>query len=292
MMWRTRRAPSRKAGWLGLPWGRGRGTGASGAGRRPGSGRSGRRGTIRRSAAWAATALMAATALAGAGMAVIGVGRWWSQWEMPSPPVREVRLQGLQRLSAEEVRRLLPFREGDRLFGLPLGAAAQRLSSHPWIARAALHRSLSGSVVVRIQERQPVAVLIDGGAAWFVDAQGALLGPAGERPGPEELAVTGVSLPQLRAGAAKERRRLQEGLTLLALVRRDGVDAAVVTMRPNEEAVMTFGGWRLHFSAGHYEEQWRRFWQVADRIPADPKREDRLKEIDLRFGNSVVVKSL
>jgi hypothetical protein len=124
-----------------------------------------------------------------------------------------------------------------------------------------------------------------------VDRDGVLLGPVGERPGPSTLAVRGVSIAQLRAGSSAERRRLREGLALLALVRRDGVADAEVTVRREGEAVVAFGGWRLHVRTDRYEEQWRRFWQVAERIPAEPRRGDRrVREVDLRFANSVVVR--
>jgi cell division protein FtsQ len=237
---------------------------------------------------WVTLALLAT--LAGAWVAV----DWWSRWG-PSPVIRTVELRGLERLSAADIRRALPFQEGDRLFGASLDEAARRLSAHPWIAQATLYRSLSGTVVVRIRERQPAAVVSEGAregeAAWYVDREGVLLGPAGERPGPSTLAVRGVSVAQLRAGSPTERRRLREGLALLALVRRDGVDAAEVTVRREGEAVVAFGGWRLHVRTGHYEEQWRRFWQVAERIPVDPRKGDRrVREIDLRFANSVVVR--
>jgi cell division protein FtsQ len=219
---------------------------------------------------------------------------WWSRWG-PSPVIRTVELRGLERLSAADIRRTLPFQEGDRLFAVSLDEAAHRLSAHPWIAQAVLYRSLSGTVVVRIQERQPAAVVSegvrDGEAAWYVDREGALLGPAGERPGPSTLEVRGVSVAQLRTGSATERRRLREGLAVLELMRRDGVDAAAVTLGLEGEAVVAFGGWRLHVRTGHYEEQWRRFWQVAERIPVAPGQGDRrVREIDLRFANSVVVR--
>ncbi|MEW6324853.1 MAG: FtsQ-type POTRA domain-containing protein [Nitrospirota bacterium] len=247
-----------------------------------------RRGRIRQTAAWTAAALLGLVVVAGIVAAAVGIGRWWSRWEMPSPPVQTIYLRGLQRLSAEEIRALLPFREGDRLFGLPLQAATRRLAGHPWVARASLHRSLSGDVVVAIEERQPVAVLRDGESAWYVDQRGALLGPAGERPGPRDLTISGVSVARLRAGAPDERKRLQEGLALLAMARRDGVDVAEAAVRRDDEVVLLFGAWRLHFRFGQYEEPWRRFWQVAERIPADGRRP---QDVDLRFANSVVVKS-
>jgi hypothetical protein len=211
----------------------------------------------------------------------------WPRWHWPSPLIRTIELRGLERLSLSEIRPLLSFQEGDRLFGVSLRAAAERLAGQPWIARAVLYRSLPGTVVVQIQERQPAAVVRDGAPAWYVDRQGMLLGPVGGRPGPSQFEVAGVSVAGLRTGDARERRRLQQGLALLDLVRRDGVDAAVVTVRPDDELVVAFGGWRLHFRAGHYHDPWRRFWQVAERIPADRRRP---RDVDLRFANSVVVR--
>jgi len=233
-------------------------------------------------AVWTAVGMLA---LVG-GAVMVGDGSW-PRWHFPSPLIRTIDLRGLERLSADEIRPLLSFQEGDRLFGVSLRAAAGRLSGHPWIARAALYRSLPGAVVVQIEERQPAAVVRDGELAWYVDRQGALLGPVGGRPGPSGLEVAGVSVARLRAGSPQERRRVQQGLTLLELVRRDGVDAAVVTLQRDDEVVVAFGGWRLHFRAGHYQEPWRRFWQVAERIPADSRHP---REVDLRFANSVVVK--
>jgi len=218
------------------------------------------------------------------------ISRWWSQWRAPSPLIRTIAVEGAQRLSVAEIRRLLPFREGDRLFGVSLTDAAQRLSDQSWIAEATLYRVLPDTVVVRVQERQPSAMVRDAAGGWYVDRDGVVLGPQNERPGPEMFVVDGVSVAQLRAGAWSERRRLQQALELLDLLRGDGVDAAVVTMRQEDEAVAAFGAWRLHFRAGHYEEQWRHFWQVAERIPADPKRAGQPRDIDLRFANSVVVK--
>jgi hypothetical protein len=186
---------------------------------------------------------------------------WWAR-RGPSPVIRTVELRGMERLSEADLRRVLPFHEGDRLFAVSLDEAARRLSAHPWIAQASLYRTLSGRVVVTVRERQPAAVVSEGARegepAWYVDRDGVLLGPVGERPGPSTLAVRGVSIAQLRAGSSAERRRLREGLALLALVRRDGVADAEVTVRREGEAVVAFGTRNSGGASGRWPSAFRR----------------------------------
>jgi cell division protein FtsQ len=219
---------------------------------------------------------------------VKGLGAWRPHWEVPWPAIRTVQLRGVSRLSPEEIRAVLPIHEGERLSPGALQAAAHRLSVHPWIAAATLSWVVPDTLIVTVQERQPAAVVRDGGVPWYVDREGALLGPAGVKPGPIGVELSGVSVVRLRAGSSEERRRVRDGVALLELMRRDGVQTAQVTVGSDGAALASFDGWRLRFRTGRVEEQWRRFWQVAARIPADARHP---KEVDLRFANSVVVRS-
>jgi cell division septal protein FtsQ len=230
-----------------------------------------------------------------AGLAIVtglfwvrGFGAWRPQWKVPWPVIRTVQLRGMSRLSPEEIRAVLPVHEGEHLSTGVLQAAAHRLSAHPWIAAATLSWVMPDTLIVNVQERQPAAVVRDGGVAWYVDREGALLGPSGVKPGPVGVELDGVSVARLRAGSSDERRRVRDGVALLELMRRDGVQTAQVTVGSDGAALASFDGWRLRFRSGHAEEQWRRFWQVAVRIPADARHP---KEVDLRFANSVVVRS-
>jgi cell division protein FtsQ len=220
-------------------------------------------------------------------IALKGVGAWWLRWEAPWPVIHTVQLRGVSRLSHDDVRAVLPIHEGDRISVGALQAATRRLSAHPWIAVATLSWVMPDTLIVQVQERQPVAVVRDGGGPWYVDRNGRLLGPVGAKPGPVGVELGGVSVAQLRAGSIEERRRVQDGVALLELMRRDGVQTAQVTIGHDGAAVAAFEGWRLRFRTGRVEEQWRRFWQVAARIPADARHP---KEVDLRFANSVVVR--
>ena len=217
-----------------------------------------------------------------------GRNAWRLHWELPWPVIRSIQLRGVARLSPEEIRAALPFHEGERVSPGALQAAAHRLSVQPWIASATLTWVMPDTLIVNLQERQPAAVVRDGGVLWYVDREGVLLGPTGVKPGPIGVELAGVSAARLRDGSAAERQRARDGVALLELMRRDGVQTAQVTIGRDGAAAAVFDGWRLRFRTGRVEEQWRRFWQVAARIPADSRHP---KEVDLRFADSVVVRS-
>jgi cell division protein FtsQ len=223
---------------------------------------------------------------------LVRVGRdVWSivqpmSWAASWLTIRAIEFRGVRQVPVEELRRLLPFREGDGLLSISPQTAVRRLSMHPWVASATLSRVLPDRVVIRVVERQPVAMLRDRTAVWSVDAGGVLLGPAAPH-GAGGIEFSGVSLAQLQAGAAPERQRLREALALAEVLRRDGINTAAIAMRADEGAVVSLGAYQLRFGTGHYQEQWNRFVQVADRISAGPTRP---REIDLRFTDSVVVR--
>jgi len=217
-----------------------------------------------------------------------GAGAWRLDWEAPWPLIRSIQFRGQTRLSPEELRAALLIHEGDRSSPAVLQAAAHRLSGVPWIGAATLTWMMPDTLVINVQERRPAAVVRDGGVLWYIDREGVLLGPTGEKPGPIGVELEGVSVARLRAGSPDEQRRARDGVALLELMRRDGVQTAQVTVGNDGEAAAVFDGWRLRFRTGRVEEQWRRFWQVAARIPADSRHP---KEVDLRFANSVVVRS-
>jgi hypothetical protein len=217
-----------------------------------------------------------------------GMDAWRPHWELPWPVIRSIQLRGVTRLSPDEIRVALPLHEGERVSPGALQAAAHRLSTQPWIASATLTWVMPDTLIVNLQERQPAAVVRDGGVLWYVDREGVLLGPTGVKPGPIGVELAGVSVARLRAGSPDERQRARDGVALLELMRRDGVQTAQVTIGRDGAAAAVFDGWRLRFRTGRVEEQWRRFWQIAARIPADSRHP---KEVDLRFANSVVVRS-
>ena len=92
---------------------------------------------------------------------------WWS--------IRSVRVEGtLQHVSATSLRsQALPRVQGN-WFTVSLGAVQQAFEQVPWVRKAVVQRVWPLSLLVRLQEQQPVALWLDasGSAVSLVNAQG------------------------------------------------------------------------------------------------------------------------
>ncbi|MDE3087241.1 MAG: FtsQ-type POTRA domain-containing protein [Acidobacteriota bacterium] len=121
------------------------------------------------------------------------------------------------------------------LVDLDTTTAALRVQALPWVARASVVRRWPDSVVVRVVERVPVAVVASRrGGKVLVDAGGRVLGPAGASTALPTLTGAGVAGP---AGSTMGRRALA-GLAVASVagramggqVRAVGVQGADVTL--------------------------------------------------------------
>ncbi len=92
---------------------------------------------------------------------------WWS--------IRSVRVQGtLQHVSATSLRsQALPRVQGN-WFTVSLGAVQQAFEQVPWVRKAVVQRVWPLSLLVRLQEQQPLALWLDstGNAVVLVNTQG------------------------------------------------------------------------------------------------------------------------
>jgi cell division protein FtsQ len=98
-----------------------------------------------------------ATAIALTAVTAGGLAFWASR--TPCLSVREVLVNRTARLTAAEVLDLVHVRAGQNLLALDLDDVRRRIEEHPWVARAYVRRVLPGRLVVRIEEREPVAIV-------------------------------------------------------------------------------------------------------------------------------------
>jgi cell division protein FtsQ len=154
----------------------------------------------------------------------------------PLLDVDEVRVDGATRSGAEAVLEQTGISVGDRLAGLDLHAAGERVTALPWVQEVQLTRGVDGVVTVDVQERTPVAAVASGGEALLVDAAGRVLGPASSAPDVGGLVVLeGVAAPAPGAylDGAADALALAEAVAgtvpgAVATVRADGLTATLV----------------------------------------------------------------
>lgn len=72
--------------------------------------------------------------------------------------VRSVRVHGVAMTKTAALRKAIGIRQGDAIFDLDTRAAQRRVERLPWVRVATVERSLPDTVVVRVVEREPLAL--------------------------------------------------------------------------------------------------------------------------------------
>jgi cell division septal protein FtsQ len=119
--------------------------------------------------------------------------------------LRRFDVRGNSRARTEEILSAIAQWNGHNLVFLDLAPMADRLAEHPWIERVTLSKRFPDSLIVRITERQPVALFREDQRFWFVDADGNLIAPYDPRLDRGEYVIV-----------SGERRALPDAVGLLA----------------------------------------------------------------------------
>jgi cell division protein FtsQ len=88
---------------------------------------------------------------------------------------RTLKVFGAKHLSKGAVLRVAGVHRGTNLFWFHAGEVERRLEADPWIARALVSRSLPSTLRIAIDERTPVAQVVDGGRFVVVASDGTIL---------------------------------------------------------------------------------------------------------------------
>ena len=104
---------------------------------------------------------------------VLGLAAAWV-WQR-TLPLKQVTVVGNAQAQDEDVIRLVRATpDSVALFGLDPSLMADRAERHPWVREAHIRRLPTGTLRIRVEERQPAALVLgsDGRPSHFLDAQG------------------------------------------------------------------------------------------------------------------------
>jgi cell division protein FtsQ len=167
------------------------------------------------------------------GIPVLLVGAFAVATYTPMFRASDVRIEGATTLSRAQVLQLAGIGDGTNVFHLDTDAAERSLETDPWIASADVERDLPGTVVIRIQERTPIARSSVGSTPTALAGDGVILPGASTDGLPEIRASVGELPDDVRTGAA-------QALAALAPFVRARVSAVVA--QPSGELVMDLAG--------------------------------------------------
>jgi cell division protein FtsQ len=132
-----------------------------------------------------------------------------ASWMKSSPmfTVSSITVEGTSRIDKSEVLRLSDIKTGMRIMGIRPGVAERAIAKNPWVKKAGVTRHFPSTVVIRVQERTPIA-LVNAGNVYYADDEGKLL-PLFKGTYSDLPLVTGVKGVRLDSVACVEKQSFE-----------------------------------------------------------------------------------
>ncbi len=203
--------------------------------------------------------------------------------------LQKIEVEGNRYVATDEILQKARIKMGTRLFQIAPDSIVERVRQIPYFRGVSVSRMLPSTLIISVQERQPVAYLVDG-RTYMVDEEGKILL---KKPGMnlEGLPlITGLSVKNL----LKDRTPLLKALALVGQIRQVDADlfALISEIHIQYKQAPRFylirGGAEVVLGKQNY---WQRIYVLSELL-SRPEIINHLKDIrriDLRFQNRVVV---
>ena len=136
--------------------------------------------------------------------------------------VREVEVEGGRKIPREILLSLTVMEGMPNLFSVKLKDVVKRLESHPWIEQVRVRKVFPHKIVIQVKERKPMAI-IQLEELYYVDTQGEIFTPVGDRDEYNYPYVTGLSRRVLETDPVEAKRLIAKALELLRIVSQEKV---------------------------------------------------------------------
>ncbi|OEU73719.1 MAG: hypothetical protein BA869_11680 [Desulfuromonadales bacterium C00003107] len=206
--------------------------------------------------------------------------------------VTSVRVENNQRLLQEEVLALSDIEQGSNIFDLDLDMIGGKIEENSWVASAQVERVFPNEVTIRIEERQPQAI-VRLGYLYYVDIDGEIFKmlDAGDRL--DYPLISGIDRQLLLDNPEQARELLLGALGLLAeLAERrvfslDQVSELRVTTQEGITLYTYRGGVPVRFGQNGYSTKLDRLERIYRELQP---RLASIDYIDLNVVERVIVK--
>jgi cell division protein FtsQ len=199
--------------------------------------------------------------------------------------VRSVEIEGTNRVSPEEIRRIANVNVGDRMFAIKKSVVKKSIMNNPWIRDVRISRRLPSGIIIKATERKPIA-LVNAGRVFYMDDHGVLI-PLVPASYLELPLISGVMLDS--AGTSVSQLSLSRIKTLMALA--DRTDTSILkTVSQIDFSEYSYVRIKIENSPMIVEiddskgaVEWERFSKIMDAI--DNSNEGMPRRINLCYSN-------
>lgn len=196
--------------------------------------------------------------------------------------VNDIQVSGNYHLSKADVIKTLNINRETSLLTLQLNIVDARLRSNPWIKEVSLRKQMPDTLMVRIKEAAPKALLYLKGSAFLVEEEGNML--------EEVMNESTAFLPVIRSESAENNKKgIMEALQLIDALNKKGILSSresVEIMLNSYGPDMVVDGAVIKVGYGNYMEKLARWEELEPEV----SKLGQTSYIDLRFRDRVIVK--
>ena len=215
--------------------------------------------------------------------------------------VQRVEMAGLNHLMEKDIMSLIEVDPSGRIFEVDLESLRDRFLSHPWIKEVRVRKTYPDTLMIRVSERSPAAVIEEGNRRVMVDESGQILRTLPVSQGKNVSnnhsatwggkilpVIRGIDIKKLRGSEPGERGEVIKALTIMKFM---GPPTSHFPFRiglgRSEGVVVDRDGYRIWFGTKEFRDKWD-LYQTVKLDMSLRKRE--IKEVDLRFSGQVIVR--
>ncbi|MEC4684658.1 MAG: FtsQ-type POTRA domain-containing protein [Nitrospirota bacterium] len=195
--------------------------------------------------------------------------------------INRIEVTGNKHLSDKEIISLMKLGQGESMLRISSRELSERVLESPWIRDVVIRKELPHTLIVKVKEAEPLALLKRKGRLYIVSRGGEVL---------EELSQTIAFLPVIKMDSIKK-SLLKEALKVAGIVREDAFfsdeEIEIIAKTP-EEMTLKIGDLTIKIGKGDYRRKLARLVQLEDEIV---RRGIPAGYVDLRFSRRVIVRA-
>lgn len=197
--------------------------------------------------------------------------------------VRDIQVSGNTHLNRRDIEDLLHIQR-EPLLNLHIKELEEKLKRNAWIRKASLRWQLPGTLVIKIEEAVPKALLSFGDKTFLINDEGNVM---------DELQGTVTPfLPVIKGIDPRYKQNMSEAMKLVAALAEKNI---IADRQFLEIGIDSYGlnanidGEFIKVGYGQYSEKFEKWMELE---PELKKRGIPIQYVDLRFKESVIVKPL
>jgi len=186
-------------------------------------------------------------------------------WQIARGPlltIATVHVRGVTGADADAVRTAAAL-TGQRMFAVDSGAAARRVETLPWIARATVRVGLLRSATITVVPRTPIGVWRVGGVNYLVAADGTIFGTTDDAGSLPVVDATGDANARIGARIDPEPLRVAERISEFASAHLQQTIARISYSHDAGITVVAGKGMQIEFGDGDGLDYKLAVWQAV-----------------------------